>query len=74
MATFKVRCFDAGIVDGNGFQQVEADDPRTAAEKACGCKVRGDSGKPGELCAEVLHKVAGSPLVRRMYYKNQNSN
>lgn len=71
MTEFKVQCFNGGIADGIGFRQIEAEDQKSAAEKACGCKVRGESGKPGELCAEVLI-VNGFPLSRTMFYADNN--
>jgi len=74
MATFKVQCFNGGITDGNGWREVDADDPRSAAEKVCGCRVRGERGKPGELCALVRSNEAKLSSPPTIFYADQNLN
>lgn len=63
MQEFNVRCYDMGIELGSGYQKVSAETAKDAAEMLCNCKIRGESGKPGELCAIVMPFPSGTHIT-----------
>lgn len=65
MTVYKVRCYEAGIWDGNEPHEVEANDPREAVEAVCGGPLS-DAGKPGQLRAEAW-PVSAPANVRPWY-------
>jgi hypothetical protein len=65
MTEFKVKCYDAGIWDKNEPQEVEANDPKEAAETVCGGPLL-DAGKPGQLRAQV--SLTSTPSEKTLFY------
>ena len=71
MPEFNVKCYDMVKELGSGYQRVLAETAKDAAETLCKCKVKGETGKLGELCAVVMPLLSGKPIT---FYSDNNSN
>ena len=65
MPLFKVKCFEAAILDGNA-RDIEARDEQEAAELVCGEPLIEGEGQPGRLRAQV--RPASKPSAIKLFY------
>jgi hypothetical protein len=67
MAAFMVRRYHMAVWDKSEPSLIEPSTMREAAEQACGSGVR-ESGRQGELCAEVW--LAAAPEQKTPFYRS----